>query len=157
MNRFASSVLLLCLAGCVPNLKSGHPQRALPPQARTELVPLCPAIAEISYPKEKIEGKLINYFALNEAEKLRVKIRPLSSYTAMLQGSSYSVASFLNEYKFMICAFNPKLEINDKSTYLSCMHHAQAWVDIVRSRQPEKLMLTETLFRENCTPRISGQ
>lgn len=154
MLRFASSILLLGLAGCV---QTGHTQRGPLPQSRVELVPLCPAIAEVSYPKEKSDGKLINYFAANEAEKLRVKIRPLSSYTAVVQGGSASVFRFLNEYRFMICAFNPKLEINDRSTYLSCMRHAQSWINIVRSRQPERLMLEETSFRDNCAPRLPGQ
>lgn len=151
MRRFASSILVLGLAGCV---QTGTPQPFPSLGSKTELVPLCPAIAEVSYPKTKIDGKLINYFAATEAEKLRVKISPISSYTAVVQGSSSSVSRFLNEYRFMICAFNPKLEINDRSTYLSCMRHAQSWINIVRSRQPEQLMLTETSFRENCTPRI---
>jgi hypothetical protein len=135
-------LLLLSLTGCVPFFLG-----------RPELVPLCPAIAEISFTKKK-DGQLVNYFAETEAKRLGVKIRPLSSYTASVEGNPWSVAKLVEEYKFLMCAFNPKLDINDRATYLSCMSHAESWIDTVRSERPEKLMLKETLFRENCTPRV---
>ncbi len=143
VSRFASSLLLLLsLTGCVPFFL-----------ARPELVPLCPAIAEISF-KEKKDGQLVNHFAEAEAKRLDVKISPLSSYVASVEGNPWGVARLVEEYKFLLCAFNSKLDINDRATYLSCTRHAQSWIDTVRSERPERLMLKETLFRENCTPRI---
>jgi hypothetical protein len=75
---------------------------------------------------------------------------PVSSYAAVLRGKA---VAFRREYNFLLCALNPRLEISDKSTYISRMGHAQSWIDITRSHQPERLMSSETLFRENCTPR----
>jgi hypothetical protein len=117
--------------------------------------PLCPAIAENSFPSDG-RGKIVNMYIQREADARNVEVRPLSEFTAEFRGSGPDLEWFNQNYAFMLCAFDPRKQVYDRETYLSCMSHASQWIQIVRSSTPEDLMLRETKFRENCAPLASS-
>jgi hypothetical protein len=121
----------------------------LPVPNAQRIVPLCPAIAELSYPNAKKDGALINYFLAGEAKRQNISVEILSSFSARLRGGRDKVSSVVSNYPRLVCAFNQNLEPNDSSTYTSCMAHAKEWIEIVE-KAPEELMLSNTLFKENC-------
>ena len=135
---FRSSILLLGLMGV---FKPGTPGVPLH-HAGAGLVPLCPAIAEVS--SQEKSGKLINY-SLSEAEKLRLKVRPLSSYTAIMQTAHrrFPVSQRIQVHDLRL---QSQTGNNDKSTYLSCMRHAQTWINIVVATATE-MMLADVVQR----------
>ena len=114
----------------------------------TARFPLCPRIAERSYPLGK-PGETVNMFVRDEAKWRQVRIRPLSHFAADFSGSKSDIRWFSGNYSFVLCAFDPRQVINVDAIYTSCMSHALEWLAIVRS-QPENLLLTETKFKDNC-------
>lgn len=150
------------VTGCVPlvqpvpivvvcDCKESLSESKGPPPASYEqrIVPLCPAIAELSFPNSKKKGALVNYFTAQEAKRQKISVDILSSYSARLRGGRNNVSSVVKDYPRLVCAFNQDLEPNDTSTYTSCMAHAKEWIEIVQN-SPEELMLSNTLFKENC-------
>lgn len=115
------------------------------------LFPLCPEIAEASYPEGKGTGQVINLYVKEQAREREILVTPLSAYVAELHGSNVDLAWFTANYPQMLCAFDPRQVVLDRETYLSCIKHAPEWISIVRSQHPENLMLTQTKFRENCS------
>jgi len=113
-------------------------------------LPLCPRIAANSYASVD-KSAVVNRYILEQAKKRNLKISILSSYVAEFVGASKDIRWLKANYKTMLCAFNPLLEIDDKTTYLSCMAHADRWITLVIDGNAERLMLTDTVFHENCT------
>ena len=132
-------VALVTLGGCT-----------IPPWDTDARFPLCPAIAQASY-APNTKTSFINKYILDQASDRHVEIRPLSEYAAEFVGPYDQISWFDANYKFMLCAFDPKQVVLDRDTYISCMSHADGWVRIVRSSHPENLLLTQTKFRENCS------
>jgi hypothetical protein len=136
-----------------PHPTVSKPCRHVPRSSTADIiVPLCPAIAEKSYPEAQIKGKLINFFADEEAMKLGIIISPLSEFFANIHGRTHRVRYFYSRYKYMLCSFNPRVEAEAQATFLSCMGHADSWIEIARSSHPDNLMLNGTLFVPNCVP-----
>ncbi|NKI60066.1 hypothetical protein HCG46_17515 [Labrenzia sp. PO1] len=119
------------------------------PQER-RIVPLCPAIAEVSFPDAKQDGALVNHFVIKEAARQKVNVEVVSGFTARISGRRNRVEAMIAGYPSLLCSFNQSLKPNGQSTYTSCMAHAKEWMDIVQN-SPGELMLSHTLFRENCT------
>ncbi len=112
-------------------------------------VPLCPAIAEKSYPDPQI-GEVVNRYMAERARSKNIAISPLSPFAAEIGGSVFAVEWFDRNYPWMLCGFESRQMLYDRETFLSCMHHASEWMKIVRSNQLESLMLRETKYVENC-------
>ena len=121
-----------------------------PAPQKQRIVPLCPAIAEVSFPDAKQEGALVNHFVIQEAARQKVNVDVVSGFTARLSGRRDRVEAMIAGYPSLLCAFDQSLESNDQSTYTSCMAHAMEWMNIVQN-SPDELMLSHTLFKENCT------
>lgn len=112
-------------------------------------LPLCPAIAANSYDSpDKLQ--FVNSYIARWAQERDIHITMLSPFVAAFEGAQFQLDELRENYRFMLCAFNPLLEVDDRSTYLSCMSHANQWVDIVRSASPENLLLVQTKYKENC-------
>lgn len=135
MKRLSASALLALLScgGCA-----------------TARLPLCPAIAARSYPPNA-EASDVNWYTKQQAQRLRISISPVSAFAADFRGKVGSVRWLQRNYRFMLCAFDPRQELNDRSQYLSCMSHAKVWIDRTQSEKPEHLMLEEVMFHENCS------
>jgi hypothetical protein len=112
--------------------------------------PLCPRIAEESYPSGS-PGAVVNLYARDQAAARHLIISPLSSFAAVVSGSYEDLRWFNQNYPTMLCAFDPHQEVLDRERYISCTIHAPHWIEIIRSSHPEDLMLIETKFRENCS------
>ncbi|KIO50269.1 hypothetical protein [Nitrosospira sp. NpAV] len=112
-------------------------------------VPLCPAIAEKSYPSEQV-GEVVNRYMAERAASKNVAISPLSSFAAEISGSIFAIEWFDRNYPWMMCAFESRHMLLDRQTFMSCMHHASEWMRVVKSDQPEHLMNRETKYEENC-------
>ena len=114
-------------------------------------VPLCPDIAKVSYGQgEQVSD--VNRYAVIGANRTGVAIAPLSSFTAEASGFFANVNTFNQDYKFMVCAFEPDrvLSSDTSDIYINCMSKADNWATIVNSNKPEDLMLEESLFRPTC-------
>lgn len=111
--------------------------------------PLCPKLAGLSYQGDQTRA-IVNGYLLAQAQERRVKISPMSAFSAKLSGSKRSLAWFQKNYAFMLCAYDPKKATNDEQLYLVCMKHAQEWVSIVQSKEPENLLLKDTHFADVC-------
>ncbi|MGV1957777.1 hypothetical protein ACQZ5G_14820 [Agrobacterium sp. 22-214-1] len=114
-----------------------------------EKFPLCPAIAANSY-AVRAPDEIINSYVRQQAKDRGLTISPISSFAAEISGPAHELKWMKDNYKHMLCAFNPKVEIDDRATYLSCMSHADEWVRIVQSEHSETLLVSQTLFKENC-------
>jgi hypothetical protein len=115
-------------------------------------LPLCPKIAAKSFEGYN-PSAIVNNYILEQARARNVTIQALSPFAAEVSGLPTELEWFERNYKHMLCAFNPRVEVDDRSTYLSCMQHADEWIVITREK-PENLMLTQTKFHEACsTPR----
>lgn len=131
--KLALSSVVLCIAGC-----------------STVMLPLCPAIAKNSYGASEASNPA-NKKILEQASDRKIRVRQLSWFSAEFSGFAPSLASFQNDYKFMLCAFDPTLQkIFIRETYISCMNHAEEWITKVNSPNPAELMLSEAKFVENC-------
>jgi hypothetical protein len=121
----------------------------------TVVLPLCPAIARISYSTNQ-EDAVINRLIIQEAKARQIKINQLSWFSAEFSGYSPSVAAFKKNYRYMLCAFDPSnpkiLQAKVRDTYQSCMTHAEEWIESTASK-PETLMTTNSVFYEDCAIR----
>lgn len=113
-------------------------------------VPLCPAIARNSYPAGTWNGDPVNRYVAFQAERRELQLSPLSPFIAEVRGATGNVVWLQRNYRFMLCAFDPVQELADKSTYESCMAHADEWARIVQSEHPEHLLASQTLFEASC-------
>lgn len=113
-------------------------------------LPLCPAIAANSF-DEYNSLATINRYIEERARERSITVKILSPYAAEFSGAPWDLEWLKANYKHMLCAFNPLLERDDRSTYLSCMGHADEWIALMSSGNPERLMLTQTSFHENCS------
>ena len=119
----------------------------------TVTLPLCPRLAEWSYPSGGGRGKTVNYFVDVNANRRGINIEPLSNFVANFTGSTWSAKWLKVNYKNMICAFDPRQmtgPANASDNYLSCMGHADNWIAITASGNAHDLMLADTKFSDNC-------
>src|ERR1700752_3100782 len=72
----------------------------------TVTLPLCPAVARNSYSLEEMPSPL-NRMILEQAEVRGIAAQQLSWFAAEYKGFSRRIASFEQEYRFMLCAFDP--------------------------------------------------
>jgi hypothetical protein len=123
----------------------------------TVKVPLCPEIAEMSYPVDQGEpGERLNHFLARFVEKRKVRVERLSWFVAEAKGLKWHVADLQANIAELTCAFDPgQMSYETRATYLSCMTHAPEWLGHVQGERPQDLMLAETLFYENCA--LSGR
>jgi hypothetical protein len=138
VNPVATSLLGLLLFGCAsfeffPSMR----------------LPLCPAFAEASYPSDG-QGKFVNRFLVEQAEKRSVHINVLSEFTADFYGTHWELDWFKRNYRYMLCGFDPKQVVRVQDAYHSCMTNAAEWIRIVQSEHPEDLMRSEYYFYGNC-------
>lgn len=112
-------------------------------------LPLCPTVARSTYAPGEQAGPLGSYTASAVAAR-RLKAQPTSPFTATFSGSKGDVRWLLANYPQLVCAFEPTRADNPRSSYVSCVAHAPAWVTVIRSPHPENLMLPEHLYYENC-------
>jgi hypothetical protein len=112
-------------------------------------LPLCSTIAARSFP-EGAETGPVNAFIQAAAERRRIRIEVLSPITARFRGSRGDVRWLEANYKHLVCAFEPGQVSNARSTYMSCLAHAEEWVAATQSKSPENLMLQQYLYVENC-------
>lgn len=131
-HRALCAVALLALAGC-----------------SSVTLPLCPSIADRSYVPPEAD-RHINRFALERSNALGIQHVTLSPFVAKYTGSAAAVDMLRAEYPFLLCAFEPRQELKDRETYMSCIRHAPQWIASIQSDAPERLMLAEYLFKENC-------
>lgn len=108
--------------------------------ATTTKLPLCPAIAEKSYGAGG-GGKTVNYFTKQAADSRKIEIVELSAFVAEMKGSANDVDWLSQRYPHFMCAFLPRLEVNDQQVYTTCMRRASEWIKSVQSAQPETLFL----------------
>lgn len=131
--RVAACLSVFGLAGCV-----------------TIRLPLCPATAINSYPAgEEIPGP-VNYFTVQEARRRGVSVKPLSWFAADFTGSYEAVKKLERDYEFVLCAFDPAKQLDDRQIYMSCMTRTDEWIAITQSPHPERLLTEQTMFKENC-------
>jgi len=119
-------------------------------QAHT-LVPLCPKIAEISYDPPH-PGALVNRLVAEQAQERHVQISILSPFVAELSGPAHEIEWFKRNYRFMLCGFDPRLVIEDASTYERIMLGAAEWQTVLQSPHPEQLMGTTIRYAPLCCP-----
>lgn len=136
MRKQAGLVMILTLAMTLAN-------------CATARLPLCPKLAALSYQNPKPDTVVSRYLS-ERAKERHVKISVLSPFAAVLSGSVGSIAWFQRNYPLMLCEFDPSQLVNDENVYLSCMSHAQEWMKILQSNQPEDLMVNETHYAASC-------
>jgi hypothetical protein len=113
-------------------------------------LPLCPSIAAKSYPAGHSSSD-VNWYTREQATRLGISISPVSAFAADFRGADWDVRWLQRNYPFMLCAFDPRQEVNVRSTYISCMRHAEEWIRRTQSKVPEDLMLEGVMFHENCS------
>lgn len=117
----------------------------------TARLPLCPRLAEASYPPgSQGRGQVVNYYLQRNAAAAGISVRPLSSFVAEYSGSSFSMEPFVQNYPAMLCAFDSRQIVNDQTTYQSCTMHAPDWVALVQSGAQQRLMDDSTYFWQVC-------
>lgn len=121
----------------------------------TARLPLCPDIAVNSYPGNQEQHSSINWFALNRARENGLSISYLSHFVAEFRGGQQEIDDFRENYKWMLCAFDPARELRVESQYTTCMRHAERWIDAVEEREDGGLMADAMLFRTTCASRGS--
>lgn len=114
-------------------------------------LPLCPLLAEWSYPTAG-EGKVVNYYIQQAADDKAISVRPLSAFLGYYRGNEFGMKWLISHYREMLCAFDPRKVTGSASpsqVYLSCMAHADRWIEVVQ-RDPHDLFLGGTEYYENC-------
>ena len=96
-------------------------------------------------------GLVVNKYIMDQASARNIKIAVLSEYEAELYGTPADLQWFTQNYPAMLCAFDPRQNLSNRETYISCTSHAPQWIEIIRSQHPEYLMLRQTKFLENCS------
>lgn len=116
----------------------------------TVRVPLCPAIAEKSYPDIRLGEPVNRYLALNALDR-NVRITVLAPVAAELSGGVSDIRWITRNYPWMLCAFDSNHVTDDQATFGSCMSHASRWMEIVNGQSTwAVLMVGQTLYAENC-------
>lgn len=112
--------------------------------------PLCPELATKSYPAPPPAGTVLNKYIAEQAAERKVRISILSPFAMVLTGRTGQISWFDKHYPFLLCSFDPANVILDDATYLTCMTNAERWVQIVRSEEPEDLMLADSHYSRVC-------
>lgn len=131
----AYCLILVCalLSGCVT----------------TKTFPLCPKLAALSF-KPVDSEKVVNKYLVLAADENAIRITPLSEFVGLFRGVRWRLKKIESDYAVLVCGFDSRNVIDDRSAFVSCVQHADSWVPIVRSDAPEDLMLAETKYKENC-------
>ena len=116
----------------------------------SEKYPLCPAIAEQSVPGGK-RGQIINAYIIDNANRRNVKVEMLSEYEAIFTGLSTDLRWFRENYPAMLCAFDPRQNLSNKETCMTCTKYTPLWIELIRSNHPENLMADGTKFWPSCS------
>lgn len=123
---------------------------ALLSSCATTVLPLCPAIAEISYP-DASEGN-VNYYIAQATEKKGIEFTVLSPFSAEFRGSKADIKWLTERYSHMLCAFDSEKEVDASSTYITCMEFSPVWIEKTQN-DPGGLFLDETEYDFNCVKR----
>ena len=115
------------------------------------LLPLCAKLAAVSYEtEEEGKGKLINRFVSEQAAARSVTVRPLSAFVAEYTGKPADIEWFKHNYANLVCAFNPRLVIEDEATHLRCMSHVREWMALVLAGKEKDLLLQASEYSGTC-------
>ena len=115
----------------------------------TTVLPLCPRVAQLSYPTGSGQND-VNRFVHERATEKGIKINALSTFAAAFSGYLYNVRWLEKNYPTLLCAFESGQVVDAQTVYLACMSNAPRWIAPVQSEHPENLMLDDTHFKENC-------
>jgi hypothetical protein len=116
-------------------------------------VPLCEAVAQKSLAPGTVPppGMVVNAYLAQAATVKHVKIEVLSPVAADISGPKWSVRRIEKSYPFLLCAFyDPGAPVEYAQIYTTCMQSTPEWIQIVRSQQPEDLLLPRTNYASVC-------
>ena len=104
-------------------------------------LPLCPAIAEVSYDtRQEGKGQLIGRYLRSETERRLISVRPLTPFIAEFRGTFWEIAWLRRNYVMLLCAFNPDLVIDDEGLYRRASSSARKWIQLVDAGEEAELM-----------------
>ena len=112
-------------------------------------LPLCPQVAQLSYPRGAAPSD-VNRFVSDRARERRVRVTPLSTFVAEFRGYVGDVRWLERNYRTLLCAFDSSQVVDDGRLYGACMSNASGWIAVVQSARPEYLMLDKTFFKDTC-------
>lgn len=115
----------------------------------TAILPLCPSVAISSY-SEPNEGEVINQKVYDIMDLRKIKLTPLSSFSAEFEGAKSDIRWLEKHYPILLCSFNVDAENNDSQIYSVCHNNAPSWISVVQSEQPEALFAEQYKFEAVC-------
>lgn len=118
----ATLIVMLCLYSC-----------------STTKLPLCPKLSKDN-PSSTLGISQTLYAICLERN---IKITVLSSTVGEFKGSKRQIRWLSNNYYIIICDFDQSSVVNDQAIFGACMNNSKKWIQVIKGKNPETLMLDE--------------
>jgi len=110
---------------------------------------LCPTVARDSFFPQR-PGDYVGRYIAEAAARRDVQVTPLSSFAMRAKGAVWDIRWLQRNYRELVCGFDTRSVVQDKTVYMACMADAPTWIRVVASAKPETLMADQYGYVDVC-------